>query len=148
MTRTPDERDGVLAGRYVDGEMTTDERRAFEARLDDEPELAATIVELRALREWFVDGPVPRPSSDFRSNVLAAALRNAATVDGDARLVAWSRRVLYAAAALIVLGILVAAGVLRPAYSGKLEASPAELERAMDRLDARIAADLSREDRR
>jgi anti-sigma factor RsiW len=148
MTRTPNERNDVLAGRYIDGEMSPDDRRAFEALLSGEPELAAKIRELRAMREWFVAGPVPRPSPHFRDDVLAAALRGASTVADDLRLVSWSRRVLYAAAALIVLGILVASGVLRPAYGGKLEASPAEVEHAMDRLDAQIAAELGRGDRR
>ncbi len=148
MTRVPEERDGMLAGRYVDGEMSADERRTFEARAADDPKLAGLVRELRAVHDWFVDGPVPRPGPDFRARVLAGALGGERTPRDDDRLVRWSRRVVYAAAALIVLGVLVASGLLRPAYSGKLEASPAEVDHAMQQLDQKIATEVGRGDGR
>ena len=58
----------------------------------------------------------------------------------DLEVIRWARRVLYVAAALFVLGMLTAVGLLRPTDSGKLEATTQEVEQAMDELDARIRA--------
>lgn len=43
-------RDQLLAMAYADGELSTESRRAFEARLSTEPELATEISEYRALQ--------------------------------------------------------------------------------------------------
>lgn len=127
--------------RYVDREMGRDEAVAFEARLREDAGLRRATEELRGLRSLF--GPEraaagPCPSSDFRARVLAAAAATAGRVDESAVAAVWGRRVLYAAAVIVTTTLVLAVGVLRRADSGRLEASPAEVERAMETLDARI----------
>ncbi len=61
--------------RYVDGEMSLDEQRAFEARLEEEPELARAVDDLvgigRLLQEAFREEVAAVDFSDFWAGVEA-----------------------------------------------------------------------------
>jgi Flp pilus assembly protein TadB len=75
--------------------------------------------------------------------VLAGTVRGPAPVREDEAVVvarAWGQRVLYAAAALVFVALAGAAWTLGSVGTGRLEASPAELQRTLDELDARIRA--------
>ncbi|MBK8976073.1 MAG: hypothetical protein IPM29_09110 [Planctomycetes bacterium] len=160
----PAERDAILIARFVDGESSPAERAAVERRLAAEPALREEVAALRALRELFAadraaPAPIPRGGPEaFRHRVLArvaaasvgagAAVSavDAAAVDAaasgatggrDAALVRWCRRVVWVAAAVVVLGFLLLGGVLRAPDARRVEASGPEIERAMQELDAR-----------
>jgi anti-sigma factor RsiW len=138
--------------RYVDGEMGRDEAAAFEARLRDAGDLRQQVDGIRALRDLFeperraarAESLRPyRPSSRLRARVLAGTVRGPAPVREDEAVVvarAWGQRVLYAAAALVFVALAGAAWTLGSVGTGRLEASPAELQRTLDELDARIRA--------
>jgi anti-sigma-K factor RskA len=133
-------------GRYVDGEMRRDEQIAFEARMRDDATMRRAVEELRGLRSLLAAGRSDsgvRPTGEFRGRVLAAVAtakdeRHAA--DGAIESVA--RRVVYAAAVVLVAAVLAAVATRgRSSGSGRLEASPAEVQRTMADLDARIRAE-------
>lgn len=150
------EADRILAGRFVDGELPAKERAAFEARLAEDAALQAAVDGQADLSAMFVPGPAPQPSAGFRARVLAAARRlpdseelSASQSSGHqapvvslatqrAHIEAFCRRLLVAAALLILFGGLAWAGILRQADSGQLEASRDEIQQEMERLDALI----------
>lgn len=142
MTRSQQGFEGREVARFVDGEMPAAERAAFEERMREDGGLRAAVAELRRLRRLFeAERSVapPRPSAGFRERVLAAGLVAplAPFDDRTVRVVeTWSRRVLWAAAAIAAIALSVWAGVLRGVDSGRLEASPAEIQRVMQELDA------------
>ena len=133
--------------RYVDGEMPSDEQVHFEARLSEDEELVAAVDELRDLRACFAsersaDVAGAPASPGLTSRVLAEVRRSSLTPAGRVeemhRVDHWSRRAVIAAVFVFGLAMLVFAGLLRKVDTGRLEASPAEIKRVMDRLDAAI----------
>ena len=65
--KTPSEENHDLI-RWLDGEMTADERRAFEATLQNDPELAAEAESMRQLSESLkthLPAEMPVPHADF-----------------------------------------------------------------------------------
>lgn len=138
--------------RYVDGEMGRDEAAAFEARLRDARDLREQVDAARGFRELFE--PERRtarsasmrphvPSARLRERVFAETVRGPALVREDeavevARI--WGQRVLFAAAALVLVALAGAAWTLGSVGTGQLEASPAELQRTLDEIDARVRA--------
>jgi anti-sigma factor RsiW len=138
------EEDVHAVARYVDGEMAHDDRVAFESRLAADPGLASEVEELAGLRRMFAPERVtqgPAPSSGFRARVLAEVAGHTAERGPERETFdVFCRRIVVAAALLFGLGVLVFAGLLRRADTGRLEASPAEIHKEMDRLDALIRA--------
>ena len=129
--------------RFVDGEMAIDERAGFERRLAVEDDLRAAVDELSSLRTCFEAeraAPVPRPSAAFEARVLAEIRRAPLSREGGADSVSelWARRAVVAAVFVFGIGLLVYAGLLKQVDTGRLEASPAEIQREIERLDARI----------
>ena len=137
------ERERSIA-RFVDGEMARDELVAFEARLRDDAPLRDDVAEARKLRALFAPergaAPMvrdPRASTAFRARVLAAAATAAeAPRRNDVEHLA--RQVIAVAAAVLVAVVIAAFGLLNRADSGRLEASPAEMQRTLEKLDAKI----------
>ncbi|MGA1526091.1 MAG: hypothetical protein ACO4CZ_19170, partial [Planctomycetota bacterium] len=83
------------------------------------------------------------PSARLRERVFAETVRGPALVREDeavevARI--WGQRVLFAAAALVLVALAGAAWTLGSVGTGQLEASPAELQRTLDEIDARVRA--------
>lgn len=65
--------DRELISAYVDGALSADERRALEARLANEPALAAELAEVRALVGLLSDLPPVAPPRDFTLTPETAA---------------------------------------------------------------------------
>jgi anti-sigma factor RsiW len=140
--------------RYVDGELDPASRTAFEARLRAEPELRAECEALRGLRAMLTraaQGAAPKLSPGFRDRVLAKALvtRDEPAVDLPAAGAAVHsltqrcvRRAAIAAAVIAVLSLVVLSGILRRPDCGRLEASEADVQRAMADLDARMRGEV------
>lgn len=138
--------------RYVDGEMGRDEAAAFEARLRDRPDVRERIDAMRSMRGLFeperraarAESLRPyEPSVGLRAKVLARTVRGPAPLREDEALIVArqaGQRVLYAAAAVVLAVLAGAAWTLGNATTGELDASPAELQRTIDELDARIRA--------
>ena len=83
------------------------------------------------------------PSAGLRAKVLARTVRGPAPLREDEALIVArqaGQRVLYAAAAVVLAVLAGAAWTLGNATTGELDASPAELQRTIDELDARIRA--------
>lgn len=141
--------DRVAVNRYVDAEMSAPQRTAFEARLRAEPALAELLAEAEALRAVFAVAraePAPMRRAGMSARVLAR-LQAGAPEEGRGDLERQIQRVaracVLAAAAVLLVATLFAAGILRLPDSGQLQAdSGSELIRA---LDAKIqAADVQR----
>ncbi|MCA8943509.1 MAG: hypothetical protein KDB80_13175 [Planctomycetes bacterium] len=139
----------LLASRYVDEELDDREVVKFEARLAAEPKLREFVAELRDDRAWFAAGKAeapPTPSEGFKARVLRDVHRlpraeELSDEQAPAQTMAFEvacRRIMVAAALLIGIGLLVFGGLLHTADSGKLDASPAEIQRKMEELDAVI----------
>lgn len=139
----------LLASRYVDGELGVREASEFEARLAADGELSVLVGELRDDRAWFAPGrdeAAPAPSEGFQARVLRDVRRlprgdELSGTEASAGIVSFEvacRRIMVAAALLIGIGLLVFGGLLHAADSGELEASPAEIQRKMEELDAVI----------
>lgn len=132
--------------RYVDGDMDRDEQVAFEACVRDpgRPELQALVEEAKGLSGWFApgraeDGPIP--PAGFRGRVLDAVRALPPADAASAAIERVARRMVYAAAAIVAAAVLTAVTLLgRPAGDGRLEASPRDVERAIELLDERIRA--------
>ena len=131
--------------RYVDGEMSGGEAAEFEARVRAEPALRRAVDEVRELSARFAAGrgePAIAPSAAFRDRVLSEVFAppRAAAIDAvPADVRTFALRIVCAAAVLLIAAVLaavVASG--RNAGTGRLEASPADVQRAMAELDARI----------
>lgn len=146
--------------RYVDGELEAQARTAFETRLRTDAALRAEVDALRGLRKVFLPaahGDSPRRlSAGFRERVLAKALvapAESGDSHGDGAAASaelatihaivkrWSKRAVIAAAVIAVLSLLVLGGALRRADDGRLEASEADVQKAMAELDASMRGD-------
>ncbi|KAB6715585.1 MULTISPECIES: anti-sigma factor [Roseobacteraceae] len=86
--------------RYADGEMTQDEMRTFEARMEANPALAARVAEVMALNEA-LNMAVPSPQATYFAKMISNI-----SPDISPRS-AWPRR---AVAAVALLGIGLALG--------------------------------------
>lgn len=145
----PDEPTMLSAARYVDGQLSAEARVDFEARLLREPALARAVQATRELRAPFAivrDDAPPRLPPDFAARVVVASRRLPTAAErgvdtADTGTFALARRLLIAAALILGLGLLMFAGLLRHADSGRLEAAPVQ-QKKLDDLDAKIRATL------
>jgi anti-sigma factor RsiW len=129
---------------FLDRELPPHELRAFEQRLEREPELARALEELRSLRRLFRT-PAPEVPVGLTDRVLAA-VRSAPFAAGpfpsgvgrELQDVARCSRRILLAAALLVAGAL---ALLASSWSGRdparLEASPDELQSLIERVRSR-----------
>lgn len=138
-------RDELQLQRYLDGELPPDDAAAFAARLAAEPEVRRRHDEARTLRTAFAAarGEGRRASAGFTANVLAAARRLPAReelqqLDVAAGGMTFCRRILLAAAALAALGLLWRSGLVADRGQDMLQATPDEVQREVERLDAVI----------
>lgn len=138
-------RDELLLQRWLDGELLPPDAEAFAARVAAEPRLRQRAAAVRSLRQTLVAarGTPMQPSRAFVGNVLAAIRRLPSRelllqADVAAGAVAWCRRILVAAALLAALGLLWHTGLFGGDRPAVLQASPDEVQREMQRLDAAI----------
>lgn len=144
----------IAAARYVDAQLAPEARAEFELRLVREPLLASAVratQELRAPFSFERQQDPPRLRPDFAARVLEASRRlttaaergvivpDAGATHGGS--FSFARRLLVAAALILGLGLLMFAGLLRRADSGRLEAAPVQ-QKKLDELDAKIRATL------
>lgn len=137
--------DELLVMRHVDGELAPAAAAAFVVRLAAEPALRQRVESLQALRAGFVAGREsgPRPRPDFASKVLASVrqlpsrqqLEQAGAVGGA---VTFCRRLLLAAALLGGVGLAWGTGLFDGGAPQELHATPDEMQRELDRLDAML----------
>lgn len=137
------EEDLRLVARFVDGELAADEARAFEQRLQQEPELVHEVEALGARRGLFEQGPIAVPGPQFRGRVLEAVAeagrRQLTEQAPEADLLhRWAPRIVAAAALVLAFCGALAAGLFDQAESGDLSASPDELQTRMEQIDQRI----------
>jgi hypothetical protein len=143
-------RDERSIQRFLDGELPADEAAVFAQRLDVEPQLQARRQQLQGLRAGFaadrraiehkVGSTAP---AGFTASVLVSVRQLPA--DGKWRrdildervLQRWCRRLLIAAAILATMALAWHSGLFTNREVA-LQASPAEMEREMDRLDRMI----------
>lgn len=148
-------------GRYVDGEMPPAEAEEFASRVAADPKVAEMLRQAQELRDLFAAGrdqPVLRPDSEFKARVIREVTRLPSYADWQhdwqerSQLVArrqiaiWGQAIAAAALVLLALGVMVYHGLLGPADSGRLEASPADISREMLRLDEAISRRAERSD--
>jgi anti-sigma factor RsiW len=143
----PDEHERVRLARYLDGEMSAEERVGFAARLRAEPALAELESEAQALRGIFACArrePLPALRAGFADRVLDRLSRPAGAQDASTaaaetqRVVRFARLCVAAAAVILVVATLFTTGALQLPDRGTLQAdSRAELIRV---LDAKIQA--------
>lgn len=152
MHENTNEKTMIEAARYVDGQLDTPQRAAFEARLLREPDLRAAVQETRALRLVIAHAAADEPPvvpPTFRTRVLQEIRRvpsreelledvAEATAEPGAAF-ATARRLLAAAALIFGLALLMFSGLLRSADHARLEATPGVLKQ-LDELDAKIKA--------
>ena len=152
----PKESNAISAGRYVDGEMSADERHSFQQRLAREPGLQKSLREMKEVRAWFHRSrhqPLIPPTPGFTGSVIAAA-RRLPTRDEllaqdihehcyESELVTYARRISLAAG--VVFGLcLFLFGTLRvQSDATRLEASPDRVRLEMERLDRAIRAEAA-----
>ena len=156
--KTPGAADQALVSRFLDGQLNGPGLAEFERRLLSEPALRAGVEDQRQVQDWFGQiragerDEVAASRPDLVEQVLREArrlpareaLEGEAAVPGETQLreraAMRTGRVLVSAAALIMgLSLLVAAGLLQPSDSGRLDATEQrvdEIDRAMDE-DAR-----------
>ncbi|MFO1053472.1 MAG: hypothetical protein U1F36_14765 [Planctomycetota bacterium] len=146
-----DERERMVQ-RYVDELLDPQSRAAFEARLAADPSLRGAVDDLRSVRSAFRAAArvaAPLPSADFRARVMARAASAAeetptfGTPTVDQGVIRWARRVLIAAAVIAVVSLAFLSGALRRADDGRLQASEADVQKAMADLDAQMRAAAS-----
>lgn len=138
-------RDELQLQRYLDGELPPDDAAACTARLAADPAFRRRHDEARALRSAFAAarGEGRRASAGFTANVLAAArrlpsreeLQQHDVVGGGTM---FCRRILLAAAVLAALGLLWRSGLVSNPGQDTLQATPDEVQREIERLDAII----------
>ncbi len=132
----PEER---LAQRLVDGCLSGPEEREARARLARDKDFRALVERLRSLRECFAAGGEEWTRSGappgFSSRV-AMAVRSGQAPPAD--LAAWSRRLSWAAAALLLLSLSILAGFR--AYRGGNSIQADDLGRRYELLLQRARA--------
>jgi anti-sigma factor RsiW len=135
--------DELLLQRHLDGELDPAAAAAFHARLAAEPALARALDDARALRTGFLAGRefAMRPPASFTAAVLAAARglpgrEQLQRMDLAASGIRICRRLLVAAAVVAGIGLLWQAGLVRLGTPAVLQASPGEMQRVIDELDA------------
>jgi anti-sigma factor RsiW len=135
--------DELLVQRHVDGELAPEAAAAFAARLVVESALRQRVEALQALRAGFLAGrdTGPRPRADFAGKVMAAVRQlpsrqqlEQATAVGGAMM--FCRRLLLAAVLLGGVGLAWGTGLFDGGTSAELHATPDEVQRELDRLDA------------
>ena len=141
------------AMRFVDGEMSPAEAREFESRVAGDPDLADVLREAQELRDLFAAGrseSAPKPDTEFKSRVIREITRLPSYTDWKhaerRQLAIWGQAIAAAAIILFALGTMVYTGLLGPADSGRLEASPAEIQNQMRLLDEEIRRRADRAD--
>ena len=137
--------DERLLYRFLDGELTADEAAACRARLESEPLLRQGLDELRDRASGFLTAraeAIAAPAG-FTAGVLAAVRRlpdrealRASEV--EPRLIVLCRRLLIAAAIVVGIGLVFHSGLFTGSSADTLQATPAEVEREMQRLDELI----------
>lgn len=136
-------RDELLVQRHLDGELSPTDAAAFAVRLDAEPTLREGLALARALRGAFVaarEGAV-RPRAGFKAAVLGAVRKlptrlQLEQADVADRTMSLCRRLLLAAMLLGGIGFAVGAGLFGGAEANTMQASPGEIQRELDRLEA------------
>ncbi|MBK8100076.1 MAG: hypothetical protein IPK26_23480 [Planctomycetes bacterium] len=149
MTRSISQHDERLVHRFLDGELLADAASAFARRLQAEPQLRERHRQLVSLRTAFA---ADRRQTDrvgmvvpagFAAGVLAAARQLPADgrwrrdIADDQVMLRWCRRILVAAAVLLCAALAWHSGLFANREAA-LQASPAEMERAMEQLDQAI----------
>jgi anti-sigma factor RsiW len=136
--------DARLLHRFLDGELAAADAEVFRARLLAEPALRAAVEAEQGLRAGFAAVRVPerRAPAGFTANVLAAARRLPSAGELEAAAAGATRvlcrRLLLAASILFGIGLLWHAGLVNGGSPGTMHASPDEVQREVDRLDARL----------
>jgi hypothetical protein len=141
MTLSHDDR--MLLQRHLDGALDRGASAAFAARATAEPELAQALEAERALRIGFAAarGEARRAPATFTANVLAAVRRLPSRElleqqDVAAHAVRLCRRLLLAAAVIAGLGLVWQSGLVHTPAAAPLQASPGDVLREIERLDA------------
>jgi len=101
----------TMLARYLDGELTENEARAFEALLETNPALAAELGSLESSLDLFVNARCGAGSRAFSARVMEALPAPVRTVTPGAGWRAWS----LAATIVLCLGLGWAAGRYAPA---------------------------------
>lgn len=136
--------DRLLVQRYVDGELAGATLIEFERRLRRETRLSESVAELRAVRQALAAAATTDVSAPagFSARVLGAMCRlpspGAPGSEADHQVAAMkvmARRIMVAAVLLCSLALLVWAGLLRRADSGRVDASD---RKALSDLQQRI----------
>lgn len=138
------DQDLMLLDRYLDGELSPEQRAICAARLAAEPALRAGLEERTQLRRAFrADGGgggrfVPRPG--FADRVLAATHRLPVEVAADSasNVVKLCQRILLVAAAVFAAAMLWQSGMFTDGGDSSLQAAPDEVQQIVDDLDAKI----------
>ncbi len=133
--------DLVLLDRYLDAALSADEQVTLRRRLDAEPLLRQGLQQRSQLRRGFHAGraAVFTAPVGFADGVLAAA-RRLPHVEIGAVAGRFCRRLLLAAAAVLLAALVWQSGLLREQGNGTLEAAPDAAQRVIDALDAKIHA--------
>lgn len=135
--------DDLQLQRFLDGVLDPAQRAAFAARLQGEPSLQKRhdeLVGVRALCTATAAATVRRPRADFTAGVLAAARQlpsrqQLQQADALGSAAAVCRRLLFAAAILFALGLVVRSGLFVADTGQNLHASPDDVRTEMERLD-------------
>src|SRR5262245_759507 len=143
MTTDCTQKDMLLIDRYLDGALASAELAAAKTRLEAEPALRACLQARTRLRRGFVAGRAATfaAPAGFAEGVVAAARRlPVAPGEPAERTVRVCRRLLIAAAAVMIGALLWRSGLFREGGNGTLQAAPDAAQRVIDALDAKIAA--------
>lgn len=134
--------DLLLIDRYLDGALRADELTAARIRLEAEPALRIGLQERMQLRRGFEAGrgAVYGAPDGFAAGVVAAARRLPIAEDAVETVSRLCRRIVFAAAAIVLAAVLWQSGLFHERGNGTLQAAPDEAARIIDALDAKIHA--------
>lgn len=134
--------DERLLDRFLDDALSAEALSACRRRLEQEPQLRAALQQRQSLRQGFraARGQTFAAPASFAGNVVAAARRLPVDRSEDPDLMVLCRRLLVAAAAILVVAALWSSGLFRSGGSGDLQAAPDEVQRLIQELDAKAAA--------
>jgi len=139
-------KDLQLLDRFLDGALSGAELQACRHRLETEPAFRKELQQRRGLRRGFEAGRETafEPSPDFAASVVMAARRlPVVDAEGDsAGSATLCRRILIAAALVLAATILWHSELFHDGGEDTLQASPDEVQRTIDELDARIRMDV------